>query len=183
MKIYDKYIDLLLKYNKIHKLSGVKTKQEVLDHIDDSLYVKNFIDFKKIKTVLDIGTGAGFPGMVLAIKYPDVHFTLVEPLQKRVAFLHLIKSVYGLENVTIEANRVEDMEPFDVDLITSRAVTKTKALLELAKEFLREDTLVLLFKGSSVDEELSSDLDYEIFPKGNRNYLLVKETSKHPDSS
>jgi len=174
MQIYDKYIDLLLKYNKIHKLSGVKTKQEVLDHIDDSLYINNFIDFKKIKTALDIGTGAGFPGMVLAIKYPKTHFTLVEPLQKRVAFLYLIKSEYGLENVTIVASRVEDMEPFDVDLITSRAVTKTKTLLDLAKKFLSENTLVLLFKGSSVDEELSSDLSYEIVPRGNRNYLLIK---------
>ncbi|RUM65659.1 MAG: 16S rRNA (guanine(527)-N(7))-methyltransferase RsmG [Sulfurospirillum sp.] len=174
MQKYEKYINLLLKYNKIHKLSGAKTPDEVMEHIDDSLYIRKFIDFKKIESILDIGTGAGFPGMVLAIQYPHIHFTLVEPLQKRVAFLYLIKSEYGLENVKIVADRVENIKSFKVDLITSRAVTKTKALLDLAKDFIRSDTLVLLFKGSSVDEELSSDLNYKIFPRGNRNYLLLE---------
>ncbi len=174
MEQFKKYTQLLLQYNKIHRLSGAKNSTEVEANIEDSLYPSNFIDFSQIKNVVDIGTGAGFPGMILAIAHPDVHFTLVEPLMKRTAFLHLVKSTYDLKNVTIEQARIEDIEPFDADLITSRAVAKTDFLLSLAKNFIYHDTKFLFYKGEGVFDEVDEGMEYEIIPRGKRNYLYIK---------
>jgi len=169
---FEKYIDLLLKYNKTHKLTGAKTRDEVLFHIKDSLYP--FDKFRGVKKVLDIGTGAGFPGMILAIKYPEVEFFLVEPLQKRVAFLYLVKSTYNLKNVTIISKRVEDIEAFDVDLITSKAVSSAEHLIELSKDFIKEGVKLLLYKGKNVENELKNLKDYEIIKNGSLNYLVIR---------
>ena len=170
--IYDKYIELLLKYNKTHKLTGSKTKDEVMFHVNDSLYP--FDRFKDVKKVLDIGTGAGFPGMILAIKYPEVEFFLVEPLQKRVAFLYLIKSTYNLKNVTIISKRVEDMESFEVDLITSKAVSSVDTLLNISSSFINKGVSLLLYKGENVQNEIKDLKNYEIIKNGSLNYLIIK---------
>jgi len=168
---YQKFTDLLLKYNKTHKLTGAKTKEDVLWHIKDS--IAPFEPRESVKKVLDIGTGAGFPGLILAMEYPDIEFFLVEPLQKRVAFLYLIKSVYELKNVTIISKRVEDIEPFTVDMITSRAVTKVDDLLKIAENFLHEGVELLLYKGDNVYKEVENIENYEIIDKDNRKYLRI----------
>ncbi len=172
MNKYNIYIELLLKYNRIHKLTGAKTKEDVLFHIKDSLFP--FEKLTDIKKVLDIGTGAGFPGMILAIEYPQTEFILVEPLQKRVAFLYLVKSAYGLKNVTIIQDRIEDIEPFEVDLITSKAVSSADALMELSKDFYHKDLMFLLYKGEKVHDETKNLENYEIIQNGKANYLLIR---------
>ncbi len=177
MQKYDRYISELLRYNNTHRLSGAKTEDEVKAHIKDSLEVLKFVDFSDIKRVVDIGTGAGFPGLVLAIELRDIEFFLVEPLSKRVAFLHLIKSIYELDNVTIVNDRVENIEIEDVDLITSRAVTKTDELLTLSSHLIDKKTQLLLFKGSNLQNELKEIKDeymYDIIQRENRNYLYIK---------
>ncbi len=174
MKKFKTYTHLLLKYNKVHRLSGSKNEQDVEKNIEDSLYPINFIDFQKIKKVVDIGTGAGFPGMILAIALPEVHFTLVEPLMKRTAFLHLVKSTYGLQNVDIITGRIEDVEAFEADLITSRAVAKTEFLIGLADNFIGKKTEILFYKGENVYDEINDDMDYEIIKREKRNYLWIK---------
>lgn len=175
MQEFDKFCELLLKYNKVHRLSGAKNSEDVYKNIDDSLYAMEILNFDKIKKVVDIGTGAGFPGMVLAIALREVHFTLVEPLHKRTAFLHLVKSTYGLQNVDIISDRIENIESFEADLITSRAVAKTNFLLDLAKDFIGEKTEILFFKGENVFDEVDDSLKYEIVNRGKRNYLWIKE--------
>jgi len=170
---FDKYIELLLKYNKTHKLTGAKTKDEVMFHINDSLYP--FERFKDSKKVLDIGTGAGFPGIILAMVYPNIEFFLVEPLQKRVAFLYLIKSSYALKNVTILSDRVENLEGFRVDVITSKAVSSAKELIKISKNFIDKDTTLLLYKGENVDKETKDLKNYEIIKNGTLNYLIIKD--------
>jgi len=177
MEQFKKYTQLLLQYNKIHRLSGAKNSAEVEANIEDSLYPAAFIDFSTIEKVVDIGTGAGFPGMILAIAHPHIHFTLVEPLMKRTAFLHLVKSTYDLKNVTIETARIEDIEPFDADLITSRAVAKTDLLLDLSQNFIAAHTQFLFYKGEGVFDEVSESMEYEIVPRGKRNYLYIKRLS------
>lgn len=174
MDKFDTYTKLLLEYNKVHRLSGARDVAEVDANIEDSLYPMQFLDTKKIKTAVDIGTGAGFPGMILAMAYPDIHFTLVEPLMKRTAFLHLVKSKLGLENVTIKSDRIENIESFEADLITSRAVAKSKFLVDLAKDFIGEKTVLLFYKGEGVHEELDPDWKSEIINRGKRNYLFIK---------
>jgi 16S rRNA (guanine527-N7)-methyltransferase len=174
MEKFKTYTDLLLKYNKVHRLSGAKNSDEVLKNIEDSIYPIEFIDFLSIKKVVDIGTGAGFPGMILAIALPEVHFTLVEPLAKRTAFLHLVKSTYGLQNVDIITGRIEDVEAFEADLITSRAVTKTDFLIELSENFIGDNTQFLFYKGENVYDEINDGLDYEVIKREKRNYLWIK---------
>jgi len=70
MQKFEKFIELLLKYNKVHRLSGAKNSVEVEKNIADSIYPIEFIDFSRIREVIDIGTGAGFPGLILAIALP-----------------------------------------------------------------------------------------------------------------
>jgi len=133
-----------------------------------------FLSTAKIKKAVDIGTGAGFPGLILAMAYPDIHFTLVEPLMKRSAFLHLVKSKLGLDNVTIKSDRIENIKPFEADLITSRAVAKTAFLIDLVKDFIGEKTVLLFYKGEGVHEELDDAWQSEIINRGKRNYLFIK---------
>lgn len=174
MDKFDTYTELLLNYNRVHRLSGARDVAEVDANIEDSLFPMQFLDTDRIKTAVDIGTGAGFPGMVLAIAYPDIRFTLVEPLMKRTAFLHLVKSTLGLDNVTIKSDRIENIEPFEADLITSRAVAKTGFLIDLAKDFIGPRSVLLFYKGEGVHEELSPEWQSEIINRGRRNYLFIK---------
>jgi len=162
----------LMRWNKIHNLTGAKTVKEIENNIYDSVYALKFLP--DIKSAIDIGTGAGFPGMILAFALPQTHFTLVEPLQKRTSFLQFIIGDLKLSNVTIETKKIEDVEPKKVDLITSRALTDTKLLMKLSHEFIQKDTLLLFYKGTSVKEELDESQDYKIFERDNRRYLLIK---------
>ena len=167
------FADRLLEWNKVHNLTGAKSKEEVQANIKDSLYPLRFLD-QNIKKALDIGTGAGFPGLVLAIAMPQTHWVLAEPRQKRASFLRYIASSLDLNNVEVAPKRVEQIEPFAADLITSRAVTKTPLLLDLAKSFITPDTTLLLYKGEEVDKELHNLTNYRLEPRGKRNYLILK---------
>jgi 16S rRNA (guanine527-N7)-methyltransferase len=128
---------------------------------------------------MDIGTGAGFPGLILAMAQPQTHWTLVEPLQKRAGFLQFVKATLKLENVTVENCRVEELEPQRFDLITSRAVTDTQMLLDLSESFRDTDTMLLFYKGENVYNEVPENLPYHIIETEARHYLLInppKET-------
>jgi len=127
------------------------------------------------KIALDVGSGAGFPGLVLAMAMPDTKWYLIEPRNKRAAFLNYIKSLLNLKNVTIIKKRVQDIEPFKAELITSRAVMKTKELLELIKDFISSDTAVVLYKGENVKEEVKDLKNYEIIEFDKRKYLILKD--------
>lgn len=168
-------IELLLKYNQTHNISGAKTKEAVLKNIEDSIYPLQFLDLKEIKSAIDIGTGAGFPGLLLALALPDVHFTLFEPIAKKSAFLHLAKTTLELKNVDIATNRVEKVTPFKVELISSRAVTNTKMLIKLCKAFIDPDTTLLFYKGELVDEEIKGLKNCQIHQRGKRHYLIMKD--------
>ncbi|KIM03431.1 MAG: 16S rRNA methyltransferase [Sulfurovum sp. AS07-7] len=172
----EKFSDILLEWNKIHNLTGAKDKKSVYENIIDAIYPVSFIDFPK--SILDVGTGAGFPGLVLAIVKEESHFTLCEPLKKRAAFLRFVVTMLGLSNVTIIAKRVEELGDICFDLITSRAVTNTKLLLNITKDQRNADTKYLLYKGSHVFDEIEDisdcELKYDIFTKNKRNYLYIK---------
>ncbi|SFV51885.1 rRNA small subunit 7-methylguanosine (m7G) methyltransferase GidB [hydrothermal vent metagenome] len=162
-------------WNRVHNLTGAKTIYAIYENIIDSLYPLSFIDVPK--TLLDVGTGAGFPGLVLAIALEDTTVILSEPLKKRVAFLKYMRVDLELENLTVEAKKVEqiDAEPFD--MITSRAVTNTELLLSLTKNISNNKTQYLFYKGSRVFDEvkdISDKIDYDIIQKNLRNYLYIK---------
>ncbi len=168
------FTELILKYNKIHNITGAKNPKQIEENIVDSIYPIKFLN-KKIKSAIDIGTGAGFPGLILAMYLKEVNFTLFEPIKKKSSFLHLAKSALDLENVDIISQRVEEVEAFDVDLITSRAVTKTSLLIDICKNFISKDTILLFYKGSEVDKEVKAMKNYQIHKRGNRQYLFIED--------
>jgi len=127
----ENFASLLHEWNQVHNLTGAKSIDAIYLNIIDSLYPLNFIE--KPQRLLDVGTGAGFPGLVLAIALPKTEVVLAEPLKKRVSFLKYATLDLGLENVVVEANRVEKLKSDPFELISSRAVTNTKLLLELTE--------------------------------------------------
>ncbi|MDX1809578.1 MAG: 16S rRNA (guanine(527)-N(7))-methyltransferase RsmG [Sulfurospirillaceae bacterium] len=169
----ENFTRLILNYNKIHNITGAKDASAIKANIEDSIYPIKFLP-DGIKNAIDVGTGAGFPGLLLAIALPQIHFTLFEPIKKKSSFLHLAKSALNLQNVDIISQRVEKVEAFDTDLICSRAVTKTDLLLKICKNFIYDKSILLFYKGTSVKEEIKDLVNYEIYKNGNRNYLIVK---------
>jgi 16S rRNA (guanine527-N7)-methyltransferase len=166
------YKSLLEKWNKVHNLTGAKTLQQIDEFIVDAITPLTFLP--PITKAMDIGTGAGFPGMILALAMPNTHFTLVEPLSKRASFLQFVKADLGLENVDVKALRVEQLPSEPYDLITSRAVTDTDMLLKLSEPFCTTGSLLLFYKGEKVYDEVNESLDYTIIEAENRHYLLIK---------
>jgi 16S rRNA (guanine527-N7)-methyltransferase len=171
----ENFASLLHEWNQIHNLTGAKTIEAIYVNIVDSLYPLTFI--KKPKTLLDVGTGAGFPGLVLAIALPETEVVLAEPLKKRVSFLKYAAIDLVLPNVSVEAKRVEFVEHEAFALISSRAVTNTKLLLDLTQALSDSKTEYLFYKGSRVFDEIEDvqhQLDYDIVQKNQRNYLYIK---------
>ena len=166
-----KYKEHLFKWNKIHNMTGAKDEDTIDHFIYDAVFPVSFLP--KTKSLMDIGTGAGFPGMILAIALPDTKVTLVEPLTKRASFLQFIKADLELDNVTVVKKRVENMQPQIFDIITSRAVTDTKMLLKLSENFRDKDSQLLFYKGEKVYDEVES-LEHQIIHAKNRHYLLMK---------
>jgi 16S rRNA (guanine527-N7)-methyltransferase len=169
------FASLLHEWNQIHNLTGAKSIDAIYVNIVDSLYPLTFI--KKPKTLLDVGTGAGFPGLALAIAMPECEVVLAEPLKKRVSFLKYAAIDGGLSNVRVEAKRVEFVEHEAFELISSRAVTNTKLLLDLTEAISDAQTEYLFYKGSRVFDEVADvghKLEYDIVQKNQRNYLYIK---------
>lgn len=168
-----KYKEHLYKWNKIHNLTGAKDEDTLNHFIYDAVFPVSFLP--SVKNILDIGTGAGFPGMILAMALPDTQITLAEPLTKRASFLQFIKADLGLSNVKVVKKRVEDIEPQHFELITSRAVTDTKMLLKLSENFRDENSKLLFYKGEKVFDEVDSDMPHKIIKAKNRHYLILGE--------
>lgn len=167
-----KYKEHLHKWNKIHNLTGAKDDNTLNEFIYDAVFPVSFLP--TVASLMDIGTGAGFPGMILAFALPDTHVTLVEPLMKRASFLQFIKADLELKNVTVVKKRVENMEPKIFDIITSRAVTDTDMLLNLSQNFRDENSQLLFYKGEKVYDEVGQKYQHEVIKTKNRHYLLMK---------
>ncbi len=170
----NKFIQTLQEWGKIHNLSAELETQKIEKNIMDSIYPLSFLD--SFESFADIGTGAGYPGLILAMAKPEVKAYLIEPRAKRVAFLNFIKNSLKLTNVEIICNRIENVQDINVDLFTSRAVTNTALLLELTKNLSNEESSFLFYKGSMLKSELEDAKikNYKIFPLNERNYLYIK---------
>ena len=152
-----KYKDLLVEYNKKFNLTAIKSDEEIyLKHFYDSLtLIKAYsLNGGNLK-LLDIGTGAGFPGLVLKIFYPDLELTLLDSNHKKIAFLEVVIKELNLKNVTCINSRAENLpktyrEYFDI--VTSRAVAHLRILLELSIPYLKIGGKLIAMKGLSEDE-------------------------------
>ncbi|MFC3848166.1 16S rRNA (guanine(527)-N(7))-methyltransferase RsmG [Helicobacter baculiformis] len=170
----DQFGTLLLEWNQTHALSGVKNLSQAHAQIVDSVQVLEFI--QPFKSCLDIGSGAGFPAIPLAIHCPHTHFILVEPNAKKIAFLHHVKVVLGLDNVILKRVRIQELPPVRVQLITSRALMSTRELIALSTPFLELGGYFLFYKGSSLDQEIVC-LPKERFCYGKRVYFYRQKES------
>ncbi len=152
-QVYD-YLCLLEKWNKTYNLTAIRDVESMLSlHIADSLSIGPYLQGS---TVLDIGTGAGLPGLPLAICYPHLHFTLLDSVGKKVRFLRHVVATLGLKNVTAEHQRVESYsaaQPFDV--IMARAVATLKKIHQLGAPHCHRNGCFLLQKGEYPTQELA----------------------------
>jgi len=168
------YTSLLQQWGKVHNLTAELQDEKIDTNILDSIYPLKFLN--DFKSFADIGTGAGYPGLLLAIARPDAQAVLIEPRRKRVAFLNFVKNALDLKNVEIICDRVENVKDRSFDLITSRAVTNTSLLMDLTKNISSAETEFLFYKGSMLDSEIqdASLNNYEIINVKDRNYLYIK---------
>lgn len=154
----DKYYNMLVEYNKNVNLTAItEYNQVLLKHFYDSLTLTKVIELTNQK-ICDIGTGAGFPGIVLKIAYPNLEITLVESLTKRCVFLNEVIKELGLEDIKVVNQRAEEFSHNNIeyfDIITSRAVAKLNILLELSIKSLKIGGYYIALK-ANVDEEIKS---------------------------
>ncbi len=150
---YLAYIELLNKWNKTYNLTAIKQPEQMLSrHVLDSLSVFSFI---KGKHCLDVGTGAGLPGMILAMAQPEICWTLLDSNQKKVRFLRHVKAELKVGNVEIVQSRIESFKPeMDFDTVICRAVAPLTRLLEQTMHLLTPDNQLLAMKGEKVEDEI-----------------------------
>ena len=155
----ERYAALLLEKNKVMNLTAITGEQDVATlHLLDCAALLAQADMRG-KTVIDVGTGAGFPGMVLAIQEPSAQFTLLDSLGKRVDFLREVCEQLGLKNVTCVHARAEEFasghrERFDI--ATSRAVAQLNVLSERTLPLVKVGGLFAAMKSTSTDEEIAA---------------------------
>jgi 16S rRNA (guanine527-N7)-methyltransferase len=154
------YIDEIVEWNKRINLTGLKAADEIRTKLyDDSLNISRAVDLSKKIKVIDIGCGAGFPGIPLKIENPEIALTLVDSIAKKINFIeHVIKAL-GLKDTEAICGRAEDIaqdrrEMFD--LAVSRAVAKLNTLCEYCLPFVRVGGIFVAQKGPDIEEELKA---------------------------
>ena len=156
-----KYLELLAEYNSHTNLTALRDEKSIIEkHFLDSLLLQNLIK-RESKKAIDIGTGAGFPGMVLAIFNPEIEFTLMDSIGKKSRFLELVKENLRLENVNVVTSRAEDYitdenrETYDLGLC--RGVSKLSTILEYIIPFLKVNGEFLSQKMEGTGEETEAE--------------------------
>ncbi|MCI5879387.1 MAG: 16S rRNA (guanine(527)-N(7))-methyltransferase RsmG [Bacillales bacterium] len=149
----NKYYELLVSFNEKINLTAITLKEEVyLKHFYDSLTLVKIIDFNKYNTFCDIGTGAGFPGIVIKIFFPHLKVTLIDALNKRIDFLNVVISELQLKEIETIHSRIEDYGKNNrelYDIVTARAVTNLSNLLEFAIPIVKVNKYFIAMKGSN----------------------------------
>lgn len=155
-----RYIAEFNKWNKAYNLSAIRDiRQMVSRHLLDSLSVVPWFVQNTtfpLTRVIDVGTGGGLPGMVLAIMFPNIQFTLLDSNGKKTRFLFHVKTLLGLENVTVENRRVEDYQPTPLfDAVISRAFASLDDMAQGCRSLLAPQGIFMAMKGLFPEEELA----------------------------
>jgi 16S rRNA (guanine527-N7)-methyltransferase len=159
---FDKFYELLVEWNKVMNLTGITEYEEVNEkHFVDSLSIVKAIDMESVKSVIDVGTGAGFPGIPLKIAFPHLKVVLLDSLNKRINFLNTVIAELGLTDIKTIHGRAEDYakqteyrEKFD--LCVSRAVANLSTLSEYCLPYVSVDGMFVPYKSGEIDEELEN---------------------------
>ena len=147
-----RYLSLILKWNRIYNLSAIRDPIEsVKKHLLDSLSIIHFV---QPGLLLDVGSGAGLPGIVIAIMKPETEVFVLDSVGKKCRFMQAVKSELALENLVVVNSRVESFKSKkSFSQITSRAFAEASKTIQLTKHLLEENGRYLLMKGSNIHEE------------------------------
>lgn len=149
------YINLVQKWNKTHNLTAITSLDDMVRlHLLDSLSISLYIQGDR---VIDVGTGAGFPGMVLAIIDPEREYYLLDSLKKRTHFLRHAANKLGVDNVTVVDSRAENYRPLQkFDICVSRAFSSLKQMVEYSFQLVDDNGLFLAMKGIYPADEINA---------------------------
>lgn len=184
----EEFYKLLISWNEKINLTRITSKEDVyLKHFYDSLTIVKAVNLNEIKTLCDVGTGAGFPGIVLKIVYPHLEITLVDALQKRVNYLNEVIKDLELKDIKAIHTRGEDLKE-KYDVVTARAVANIEKLLGYTMHLVKKDGIFVAMKGN-ITEELTErvkkniSLKYEIikieefklpYEESQRSLIVIK---------
>lgn len=178
----ERYYELLIEYNKVMNLTGITLKEDVyLKHFYDSLTITKVIDLNNYSTLCDVGTGAGFPGLVIKIIYPHLKVTLLDSLNKRLNFLNIVIKELNLKDITTIHTRVEEYNK-KFDITVARAVAPLNILLEYCIPITKVNGYFIAMKGKNEEApnallKLNSEIietNSFLLPVENSNRTIIK---------
>lgn len=161
-KDFTDYKTYFLEENSKLNLISKKEEQYLFEkHIYDSLGIKLFFEKYNFvpKTLLDIGTGGGFPSVPIAIEYPEISVTGIDSIQKKINAVQSIKNSLNIQNLNLIRGRVEELKNSSFDVITSRAVAKIETLIKYAYPLLKKDGYIILYKSKTAEDEITEAIN------------------------
>jgi len=196
---FNLYYELLTAKNKVMNLTAITEYNDVVKkHFIDSMMISRVLDMKKINSLCDVGTGAGFPGIPLKIVYPHLHLTLVDSVGKRVNFLSEVVEKLGLEDVEAIHSRTEDLAHNSkyrekYDLVTARAVASMNVLSEYCIPYAKIGGYFAAYKSGNIGEEIENAKNsiktlggkiektdmFELYEMG-RSIVLIRKVNSTP---
>lgn len=196
---FNLYYELLTAKNKVMNLTAITKYNDVVKkHFIDSMMISRVLDMKKINSLCDVGTGAGFPGIPLKIVYPHLHLTLVDSVGKRVNFLSEVVEKLGLEDVEAIHSRTEDLAHNSkyrekYDLVTARAVASMNVLSEYCIPYAKIGGYFAAYKSGNIEEEIENAKNavktlggkiekkdmFELYEMG-RSIVLIRKVNSTP---
>ena len=196
--MFETYYKMIVEWNEKINLTAITEQSEVIEkHFLDSVLPYKEFDFEA--SVLDIGTGAGFPSIPLKILRPDLNITMLDSLNKRIVFLEEVINNLQLENITALHGRCEDMAKMPLyresfDIVTARAVAKLNTLSEYCIPFIKTNGKFIAYKSLDIENELIecknafnklfikhiNTITYEL-TSGTRNVVILTKTNKTPN--